>query len=117
MDRYLNVQLILQRDCKMIAVDFSDYNSIGPDIKNHVMLDFLVYKNSKTPLEDSIKLRHTYLNQGYSRQKFETEYILKNDGTYTYYKFVIPTFDHFVSENIIINDVFDEIFFYKGNIY
>lgn len=117
MDRYLKVQLNLSRDCKLNAIDFSDYNSIGEDINNHVMLDFLVYKDNKEPIENSIKLRHESLNWGYLRQKFETEYILTKDGTYTYYKFVIPTIHHFWNGTNLINNISDELFYYKGNIY
>lgn len=117
MDRYLKVQLVLQRDCKLIAYDESDYNSIGSDIENHVMLDFLIFKDEKYPQPDHIKLRHEHLRHGYFRQKFETEFVLTSDGTYTYYKFVIPTIYHFWDNNQIVTDICDEIFYYKGNIY
>lgn len=117
MKRHLNVQLILQKDCKLIAVDFSDYNSIGADISNHVMLDFLVFKDENIPVPNSVKLRHENLNRGYLRQKFETEYILHKDGTYTYYKFVIPILNHFLQSGQWVNSIIDELFYYEGNIY
>ena len=115
MERHLNVQLVLQRDGILHAVDFSDYNSIGADINNHIMLDFMIFKDEL--VQKSIKLRHEKLNRGYFRQKFETTYQLDNDGTYTYYKFVIPTYYHFVDNGELVNDICDEIFYFEGNIY
>lgn len=115
MKRHLNVQLVLQRDGILHAVDFSDYNSIGADIDNHIMLDFMIFKDEL--VQKSINLRHEKLNRGYFRQKFETTYQLDNDGTYTYYKFVIPTYYHFVDKDELVNDICDEIFYFEGNIY
>lgn len=117
MERYLNVQLMLQRDCKLNAVDLSDYNSLGADITNHVMLDFLVYGTNTYPIQNSIKIRSLQLiNDGY-RQQFASEYVLHDDGTYTYYKFIIPTIDHFFQNGKLTNTINDELFWHEGVIY
>lgn len=114
MDKRLVVQLILEPNCELNAVDYSDYNSLGfDDAENHVMLDFLVYNEDKVPVHDSVNIRKSCLERGYYRNIFTSTYILRKDGIYSYYKMVIPTIDHFKDISGIVN----ELFYYDGCFY
>ena len=117
MNKRLIVQLIMHPDCRLIAIDSSDYNSIGIDIEEHVMIDFLVYNEEKEPVKNTLKVRYNKLNRGYYRSQFTTEYILPKDGTYTYYKMVIPILDHFAVGADLYKNIQDQLFYYDNNIY
>lgn len=81
------------------------------------MIDFLVYNDETQPLEHTLKFRYDDLNRGYNRVQFSTEYILPKDGTYSYYKLVIPIVEHFLNADGKYHNIEDEMFYYKGNIY
>lgn len=50
MDKRLIIQTIVRPDCKLIAIDNSDYYSLGDDMINFIMLDFLSYMKLEFPL-------------------------------------------------------------------
>jgi hypothetical protein len=125
MNKRLIIQLIVRPDCKLIAVDNSDYGSLGVDLLEHVMLEFLSYNDESTPVSSSVRIRKEIHNRGFYLSGFSSEFVLETDGTYSYYKLLIPTLDHFkveTSENDLESEVtysklFEEIFFYKGVLY
>lgn len=116
MDKRLLVQLIMHPDCRLIAIDNSDYNRLGADMAEHVMVDFLVYNEDNHEVSNTLKVRYEHLNKGYYRAQFVTEYVLPKDGTYSYYKLVIPILEHFAVGDSYIN-MANEMFYFSGNIY
>lgn len=116
MDKRLLVQLILHPDCRLIAVDNSDYNRLGADMGEHVMVDFLVYNEDDHAFKNTLKIRYEHLNKGYYRAQFTTEYLLTKDGTYSYYKLLIPILEHFLLEDSYVN-MADEMFYFSGKVY
>lgn len=118
MNKKLNINLIVRPDCKLIAVDNSDYNEY--DLTNHVMVEFLSFKDAVSPIDKTIKARQERHNRGQLLSRFSTEFILEVDGTYSYYKLVIPTLNHFqydydASKYINLGD--EELFFLNGKLY
>ena len=116
MNKRLLVQLILHPDCRLIAVDNSDYNRLGIDMQDHVMVDYLVYNEDKHPVDGTLKLRYEHLNRGYYRAQFTTEYNLPKDGTYSYYKMLIPILEHFSNGQEYFK-MADEMFYFSGKVY
>lgn len=116
MDKRLDIHLFIQPNCQLVAVDNSDYNSLGVDLLEHVMLEFLSYNDENNPLLKTIKLRKEIHNRGYYLAKFSSKFILDVDGTYSYYKLVIPVLDHFYKEDKY-KGLNNELFFYNGKIY
>lgn len=114
----LNIQLFLNQQCQLTAIDNTSYNNIGIDIIDHVSLEFLVYNDEDTPITSSI----FYKKYKHSRDQYvhnTTNFTLNKDGIYTYYKFLIPKLRHLVKEDEdkCIAVVKDEIFYHNGNIY
>lgn len=117
MNKRLDIHLIMQSNCKLIAVDNSDYNNLGVDLLNHVMLEFLSYNEDSMPLSETIRLHKEIHNRGYYITRFSSEFVLKTDGTYSYYKLVIPLLDHFKVEEEKYSNLYDELFFYNKILY
>lgn len=117
MNKRLSINLIVQPNCQLVAVDNSDYNSLGVDLLEHVMLEFLSYNDETSPLPKTVRLRKEIHNRGYYLARFSSEFILEMDGTYSYYKLVIPILDHFEIENGRYSKLYDELFFYNKTLY
>ena len=82
MNKRLIIQLIVRPDCKLIAVDNSDYGSLGVDLLEHVMLEFLSYNDESTPVSSSVRIRKEIHNRGFYLSGFSSEFVLETDGTY-----------------------------------
>ena len=117
MNKRLSINLMVQPNCQLVAVDNSDYNSLGVDLLEHVMLEFLSYNDETSPLPKTVRLRKEIHNRGYYLSRFSSEFILEMDGTYSYYKLVIPILDHFEMENGRYSKLYEELFFYNKTLY
>ena len=119
MDKKLSIDIIVRPDCKIIAVDNSDYNALGVDLEKHIMVDFLVYGSDTDVLSDSIKIDEEEINREQYLHTFVYEYISKKDGTYAYYKLVIPKMEHFVDPNdsTKYKGISKELFYYNNILY
>lgn len=117
MNKRLIVQLIMQPDCKLIAIDNSDYNRLGLDMNEHVMVDFLVYDEDQHPFNDTLRIRYNPFQRGYYQSAFNTEYILPKDGTYSYYKLLIPILQHFKTDSNSYANIVGELFYYDKAVY
>lgn len=120
MDGRLIIQLFLKPNCQLVAIDNSEYASWGTDISDHVMLEFLVYNTDSTPLASTIRLNKIRHRRDYYLNRFSANFILEKDGTYAYYKLVIPKLEHYISKTIDgINyyTIDNEDFFYEGHFY
>lgn len=117
MNKKINIDVIVRSDCKLIAVDNSDY--LGVDLSQYIMLEFLSYNTDENLLPESVKIRKELHNRGHYLSRFASEFMLDIDGTYSYYKLVIPQLSYFQDEDEpdkYIN-LIDELFFFKGKLY
>lgn len=117
MNKRLNIHLIIQPNCKLVAIDNSDYNSLGIDLLDHVMLEFLSYNDETSPIPNTIQLKKEIHNRGYYLARFSSEFLLDLDGTYAYYKLVIPTLEHFKEVDNKYSKLYEELFFYNKKLY
>lgn len=53
MNKKINIDVIVRSDCKLIAVDNSDY--LGVDLSQYIMLEFLSYNTDENLLPESVK--------------------------------------------------------------
>lgn len=121
----LSIQLILNQKCQLVAVDNTRYNNIRSadgieldDIRNYVSLEFLVYTDNEHPSDKTV----VFKEYKHKREEYNniTTINFPSDGTYTYYKFLIPKLDRLVvdvPDNISIFRIKNQIFWYKGNFY
>ena len=116
MDGRLTVQIDIDTACNVYAIDKSDYDSFGEDINNHVMLDFwtdrednIIYKNWHTIPNESVDLT--------------TVITLPSDGTFSYYKLILPCLQHFAklktdgSQTVEKYEVANKYFYHNGVFY
>ena len=63
MNKKINIDVIVRSDCKLIAVDNSDY--LGVDLSQYIMLEFLSYNTDENLLPESVKIRKEWTDQPY----------------------------------------------------
>lgn len=83
------------------------------------MLEFLSYNTDENLLPESVKIRKELHNRGHYLSRFASEFTLNVDGTYSYYKLVVPQLMHFQDDkepDKYIN-LIDELFFFNGDLY
>lgn len=122
----LSIQLIVNSQCQLVAIDNTRYFNLitlegdpVEDIIEHVSLEFLVYIDEDVPTDKTVIFKE-YKQGEYSKNI--TTIIFPKDGTYTYYKFLVPRLEHLVklneqqtSYNII--KITDQNFYWKGHFY
>lgn len=123
MDRRLLIHLDIDANCNIHAIDHSNYLSLGDDILDHVVLEFFTDKDSNIIYQKTNVLKH---NRDYLLQDFSTLIPLPSDGTFTYYKLIIPCLSHFEvygdqisrgMQEIEKYEVADKYFFHRGRFY
>ena len=123
MDRRLFIHLDIDSACNIHVIDRSKYRALGEDLLNHVLLEFFVDKDDNILYQKQNVIEH---NRDYLLNDFSTVIPLKSDGTFTYYKLLIPCLSHFaVYGDLVTKDVqeietykvADKYFFYKGKFY
>lgn len=119
MNKSIQIQLILQPDCKLVAIDEENYDSLDIDLTKHYMLEFLVYNEEQTPISNTIHLYKETSIIEYITNVRQTEFILTKDGTYRYYKLIIPTLDRFKSEenNLLYINLSGQLYFENNQLY
>lgn len=117
MNKILSVKLFVKPNCELIAVDTSDYDQLENELPQYVMLEFLSYNEEDSHLPKSVRLKKEINNREYYSDEFSSHFNLDIDGTYYYYKLVIPTLDSFKISNDNYENLYNELFFYKDDIY
>lgn len=119
MDKRLQIHLSMHPDCVLTAIDITDYRFLDVDLLQHTMLEFLSFCDEKVPVSNSIRIRNEIHNRGHYLDKFTSEFLLSKDGTYSYYKLVIPKIEHFEVEDEegLYSHLKDELFFYDKKLY
>lgn len=118
MNKKLLVQLIIRPDCKLIAVDNTDYYNFDINLLQYMIVDFIVFKDDL--VQSSIKVRKELHNRGQYLSRFASEFLLEKDGTYTYYKLIIPTLDFFKidsEDSDLYHNLQGQLFFLDGKLY
>lgn len=91
METTLNVSLMLDSDCSLVAYDDSNYQDIISDINKHGIVEFL--KNDNLEI---IKQRvHTIRDYEDPLLRVSEKLNLPSDGTFYYYRMIIPTLSHY----------------------
>lgn len=114
MNKKLDINVSVRPDCKLVVIDNNDYLSLSVDMTKHVLIEFASYNDDKFPISDSIKYKQSDNTVWYAN-RFITEYSIKADGIYWYYKLLIPLLDHFKNSDGKYNISADELF-YDGKI-
>jgi hypothetical protein len=117
MNKKLVIQLVISPDCKLVAIDNSDYLASGVDLENYVMIDFIRYNIDNCPVNNSVQVRKEIHKKGHYLAKFTSAFLLKEDGTYSYYKLVVPLLDFFLNIQNKYTGIKNQLFFYNRELY
>lgn len=122
----LSIQLIVNPQCQLVAVDNTKYVNIQTpdgnfldDITKHVSLEFLVYLDNDD-YEDKTLIFKKYLHNREEYNKNITVIDFPKDGTFTYYKLMIPTLEHLIKDDgefYTVVKLKDQTFYHKGKFY
>lgn len=111
MSNILTVNLNLISKCSLIANDSSNYRTIYTNIEGYGIIEFL--KNSN--LESINQRIHTIDNFDDPLLRVSEEINLSKDGTYYYYRLILPSFEHYWDGSKF--NVKDKYFIYQNEIY
>lgn len=59
------------------------------------MIEFLVYNDENEIIPESLKISQERFSRDHFSSKYASEFLLKKDGTYIYYKMIIPLLELF----------------------
>lgn len=125
----LDIQLIINPACELVSVDRTSYQNLHyetdgelqyfRDRSKHVSIEFLTDVNQDV-IENSINLE-----QGFNRRELldgNTSVLhFPKDGTFTYYKFLVPNLSHLMVKDWDTNEeIFKangQTFFFDNNFY
>lgn len=118
MDKKLNISWSVQPNCKLIAVDETDYSSLEVDLTQHVRLEFLSYNEDKAHLPRTVVLRKESETKDVKPEDLMSAFVFERDGSFYYYKLVIPLIKHFKhpSQDKYYH-LHNELFYHEGKIY
>lgn len=106
----LTVKLIITPDCKLQIVDNTDYTTIT-NISDYGIIWFLTDKNNAIVNQGIHSI--TDINDPYLTNTAPIDLI--SDGTFNYYKLLVPKFEYFFNENIYL--VQNKYFIYNDILY
>lgn len=111
MDSTLTVNLMLDANCNLVALDSSDYENTFKNITTHAIIEFLqdsngIIINQRVHIIDS-------LTDPQIKRSLPME--IQNDGIQIYYRLLIPTMEHYLEDGIY--KVANRYFCYKDEIY
>ena len=110
MDSKLNVTLMLNSSCGIVALDNSDYTTFS-DITQHTIIEFLK-DNTGTVINQRT---HDIESEDDAQIKTSLAISLNADGTYTYYRMLVPSIKHYLESGTY--KVADKYFTYEGEVY
>lgn len=111
MDSTLTVNLMLDADCRLVALDDSDYEGTFTEITSHAIIEFLQDVN------DNILNQRVHTITGITDPLIKTSLPMElpNDGIQIYYRMVIPTMEHYLEDGVY--KVANRYFCYEDKIY
>lgn len=123
----IDIQLIVHPDCKITAIDDNSYmnlpgrySALVESLKDYTSVEFLKYKDIEIA-RDAIRIESFHSNR--ENMVGDTTFPIYKDGTYFYYKMLIPNLEFLFVESDKLPNHFTEIclvnqtFYYKGNFY
>ena len=118
MDKKLDISWVVQPTCKLIAVDNTDYSSLKVDLTQHVRLEFLSYNEDKAHLPSTVMLKRESETAEVSPEDLMSAFTFERDGSFYYYKLVIPLIKHFKhpSQDKYYH-LHNELFYHDGRVY
>lgn len=126
----LDIQLIVNPSCELVAVDRTSYQNLhyedGGEVQylrdrsKHVSIEFLTDVDGEV-MYDTINLEKGLTNRMELLDGNTSVFYFPKDGTFTYYKFLVPHISHLLKKDFESwNDIFvvyDQTFFYNDNFY
>lgn len=121
----LDVQLIIHPDCKLTVIDDNSYlrmtgsySSLVKNLSQYVSIEYLMYKDTELAT-DGLKIETFSANR--ENMITNTVFPIYKDGTYCYYKIMIPSLDYLLveSDNNLYSEFYisNQTFFYNGAYY
>lgn len=123
----IDIQLIVHPDCKITAIDDNSYltlpgqySALVESLKDYTSIEFLKYKDQEIA-RDTLRIEHFNAERG--NMLNDTIFPIYKDGTYVYYKMLIPNLEFLFVESATIPNYFSEIclikqtFYYNGKFY
>lgn len=122
----LKINLIVNPKCELVAVDNTVYHNLRynnseylDDLTNHVSLEFLLDSENEIVqnsirFEDNLAIRRECLDGNMS------VFVLEKDGTFVYYKYLIPKIKHLLTTDDEGNEYYktrNQLFFIENNLY
>lgn len=96
----LNIHLFINPSCELIASDKTAYHNLRfgddefvDDISQHISIEFLKDVDGEV-MHSTIVFKDCGHNRGYLSDGNNSVFHFPKDGTFYYYKFLIPTLDH-----------------------
>lgn len=108
----LNVTLALNKDCNVIA----SFTYPETDITDHAIVEFLI-KNELDSAEDKTLYQHCKEIEDVDDEELSVSQVitLPKDGTYTYYRILLPKLEHFLNGSTY--EVANKYFVYNNEVY
>lgn len=114
MNGILVINLIIDSNCVLNAIDDTNYLGQRIDLNQYVLVDFIKYNDDTVITAKNIK--EQIHSREYLSHVFTTRFVLDKDGTYSYYKFVIPKLDKFKTDTGYIG-LNNQLYYYNNNFY
>lgn len=126
----LDIHLIINPRCELIASDRTSYQNLHyeyggelqylRDRSKHVSIEFLTDVDNNV-IANSINLEKGLRNRAELLDGNISVFHFPKDGTFTYYKFLVPHISHLLKQEDYsqqeVFKVFDQTFFYDDNFY
>lgn len=118
----LNIHLFVNPSCELVAIDKTSYHNLRyndgdylDDLSDHISIEFLsdvdgIIDRNTINFDEFIGNREYYLDGNTSVFHFP------KDGTFTYYKMLVPKIDHLHKEDDIYKTK-DQMFYYDSKFY
>lgn len=117
MNKKIEIQLILRPDCKLIAVDNENYCDWGINLTKYKMIEFLVYNDENEIIPESLKISQERFSRDHFSSKYASEFLLKKDGTYIYYKMIIPLLELFENNDHLYSNLNQQLYYDNDKLY
>lgn len=116
MNKRIEIQLILDSNCKLVAVDNENYCDWEINLTKYKIIEFLVYNDSDSIIEESLKIQQALHAREHLSAKMASSFYLPTDGTYAYYKLIIPTLELF-NDNGTYSGLYQQLYFDNDKLY
>lgn len=120
----LDIQLLVNPTCELIAIDRTSYQNLHYDVgeelqylrdrSKHVSIEFLTDVDGEI-MNDSLNLEKGIRNREELLDGNTSVFHFPKDGTFTYYKFLVPCLFHMMKDGVF--NVYKQTFFHNDSFY